>query len=133
MQHLLSPRLVVISGTPAGGKSTLAEALARNIPNAVSFSRDHVMYGGLLYVNHLTERAPALPPFETYVVNDMVFPNDAEQVDTPFGPMTLVHDSARSDFYKRHAREQSYLIMGRLAEAALRARKVAIIEGFLAR
>jgi hypothetical protein len=47
--------------------------------------------------------------------------------------MTLVHDSARSDFYKRHAREQSYLIMGRLAEAALRAGKVAIIEGFLAR
>lgn len=133
MENMLSPRLVVVSGMPAAGKTTIAEELASRIPNAVHFSRDHITYGGLLYVNHLVTQTPSLPPFEEYVSRDRVFPNDAETVETPFGPMTLIHDSTRSDFYKRHAREQSYLIMGRLAEASLKVGKVAIIEGFLGR
>lgn len=132
MNNILSPRLVVISGIPAAGKTTIAEALSRQIQNAIYLSRDHVAYGGLLYVNHVAE-TPLLPTFEEYVAKDNVFPNDAEIVQTPFGPMTLIHDSARSDFYKRHAREQSYLIMGRLARVNLIVGKVPIIEGFLAR
>ena len=132
MSKTLSPRLVVISGIPAGGKTAIAEELAKRIPNSVLLSRDHVSYGGLLYVNDRAE-TPSLPPFEEYVKNDKVFPNDAERVETPFGPMTLIHDSARSDFYKRHAREQGYIIMGRVAAANMAAGKVAIIEGFLPR
>lgn len=132
MNLVLEPRLVVISGIPAAGKTAIAEGLARRISNAAYFSRDHIAYGGLLYVNHLAE-APTLPSFEEYVAKDKVFPNDAELIETPFGEMTLIHDSARSDFYKRHAREQGHLIQGRLAAENLRAGKVAVLDGFLPR
>ena len=132
MNLVLKPRLVVISGIPASGKTVIAEGLARRISNALYLSRDHVAYGGLLYVNH-SVKTPALLPFEEYVKKDKVFPNDAEVVETPFGEMTLIHDSARSDFYKRHAREQGHLIQGRLAVENMKAGKVAIIEGFLPR
>ncbi|MDO8574175.1 MAG: AAA family ATPase [bacterium] len=132
MNLTLKPRLVVISGIPAGGKTTIAEGLAKQITNSVYLSRDHVAYGGLLYVNHLAA-TPSLLNFEEYVAKDKVFPNDAELVETPFGKMTLIHDSARSDFYKRHAREQGHLIQGRLAIENMKAGKVAILEGFLPR
>jgi len=132
MNFTLKPCLIVISGIPASGKTTLAERLAKQITNAVYLSRDHVAYGGLLYVNHLVA-TPSLLNFEEYVAKDKVFPNDAEPVGTPFGEMILIHDSARSDFYKRHAREQGYLIQGRLAAENMKAGKVAIVEGFLPR
>ena len=125
----ITARLVVLAGMAAAGRTTLSRAIASLIPNAFHITRDDILYGGLLYVS--PTKTPRLPPFSEYVKNDNVFPDHAILVKTPFDEMTSVPHSSQSDFYKRHGRDQSFLIQGRIAAEALKTGKVPIVDGFL--
>lgn len=128
---ILSPRLIVTAGIPGAGRSTLCRELAARIANAFHMSRDMINYDGLMLVAHTpTSRLPA---FEEYVARDRVFPDDAQVIETAFGPMTRVHHVAGSDFYVRHGQEQSLLVQERLAAEGLAVGKVPILDGFQAR
>lgn len=131
MSLTLSPRLVILTGIPGAGRSTICRELAKRIPNAFHMSRDIILYDGLMLVSHM--HTPNLPKFEEYVAKDKVFPNDSEVIETVFGKMTRVHYVAGSDFYYRHGQEQSLLIQERLAEEGLKVGKVPILDGFQAR
>ncbi|MDO8602200.1 MAG: AAA family ATPase [bacterium] len=131
MNQNLSPRLIIFSGMPGAGRSTLCRELARQIPNAFCMSRDGILYNGLMLVNN-TE-VSSLPPFSEYVARDSVFPDQAENFETTFGQMTRVHHVGGSGFYLRHGQEQSLLIQEHLAEEGLRIGKVPIMDGFQAR
>lgn len=131
MSLVLSPRLVVVTGIPGAGRSSICRELARRITNAFHMSRDMINYDGLMLVSH--NSAPRLPSFEEYVSRDRVFPDAAEVIDTAFGKMTRVHHVAGSDFYLRHGQEQSLLVQERLAAEGLRVGKVPILDGFQAR
>src|SRR5713101_5484080 len=115
MGLVLPPTLICVSGMSAAGKSSVSGELARRITNASYFDRDSILYGGLLYVNERAS-APDLPSFREYAKRDSIFPNNFEEIDTPFGLMTLVyHDSFPKppDYQARHGREQGYLVAGR--------------------
>jgi len=131
MNITLSPRLVVLTGIPGAGRSTICRELARRITNAFHMSRDMMNYDGLMLVSQ--QSTPRLPDFEQYVARDRVFPDDAEVIETAFGPMTRVHHVAGSDFYRRHGQEQSLLLQERLAQEGLVVGKVPILDGFQAR
>ncbi|MDO8602198.1 MAG: hypothetical protein Q7R62_03730 [bacterium] len=128
----LTPRLVIVSGMGVAGKSSIAQGLVRRIANAVFLGRDRILYGGLMFVNE-NESAPELPAFADYVSRDNVFPANCEIVETPFGQMTSVFHDASPAFYRRHGKEQSYLVAGRVAEDNLALGKVPVVEGFLTR
>lgn len=113
-----------------GGKTTIAKELARSIPNAAYLSRDDAMYGGLLLVNDIGTRAECLPPFQTYVREDAVFPDFVAVVETPFGPMHQVNHSNHNEFFFRHADNQSYTACGRMAERLLEIGKVVVIDAW---
>ncbi len=131
MNTILPPRLVVLTGIPGAGRSTICRELAKKITNAFHMSRDMILYDGLLLVSHTPVKN--LISFEEYVAHDKVFPNDAEVIETAFGPMTRVHHVAGSDFYVRHGQEQSILIQERIALEGLSVGKVPILDGFQAR
>lgn len=128
---ILSPRLVVTAGIPGAGRSTICRELARRIANAFHMGRDMINYDGLMLVSH--QPVQNLPSFEEYVARDRVFPDDAEIIETAFGPFTRVHHVAGSDFYRRHGQEQSLLAQERLAVEGLAVGKVPILDGFQAR
>ena len=129
MSKFLSPRLIFVSGMTASGKSSLARELARCIVNGVCLNRDSILYGGLLCVDE-NFAAPSLPSFRQYVAKDIVFPDNCEVVDTPFGPMTRVFHIPGSDYHGRHARDQGYLVQIRLAEENVQIGKVPILDGY---
>ena len=133
MNITLSPRLVFLSGMGAAGKTTTAKNLSRAISNSFYINRDDVLYGGLLCVDNIVTKSTKLPSFEEYVKSDSISPNQTEVIETPFGEMTRVFHDPPSDFYKRHAKEQSYLIQGRIAAVNLEMDKVPILDGFLMR
>lgn len=127
---LMEPRVIITSGMATGGKTTVAKKLVRTIPNAVYFARDDAMYGGLLLVDNIVNQTDRLPPFEEYVRADTVFPDFAQRVETPFGPMTLVIHANRSAFYIRHVNHQSYLVAARFAQRNLEMGKVVVIDAY---
>jgi len=126
----MEPRVIFTSGMATGGKTTVAKELAQRIPNAVYLGRDDTMYGGLLLVNNIVNPTDRLPPFEEYVREDTVFPDFAKEVETPFGPMTLVIHANRNAFYIRHANKQSYMVTARLAQRNLEMGKVIVIDAY---
>lgn len=132
MTPILSPRLVLVAGVSASGKSTISRSLALKIVNGIHLNRDSILYGGLLCVD-AEYAAPNLPAFREYVARDNVYPHNVEAIETPFGPMTRVNHDPPSDYHARHSRDQGYLIAGRLAAENLALGKVPIVDGFQAR
>jgi len=130
MKSEMGPRVIFTSGMATGGKTTVAKALVREIPNAVYLSRDDAMYGGLLLVDNIVNPTDRLPPFEEYVRADTVFPDFANKVETPFGPMTLVIHANHNAFFIRHADNQSYMVTARLAQRNLEMGKVVVIDAY---
>jgi len=126
----LPPRLIVVSGMSAAGKSTLTKGLAERITNGIALNRDSIMYGGLLCVDENTSFTPNLPSFREYVARDNVFPENVDTIETPFGPMTRVRHDPPSNFHGRHVRDQSYLVAIRLAEENIQLGKVPILDGY---
>lgn len=126
---ILTPRLIVSSGIPAAGKSTTCRELARRIDNAVYLDRDDAL-NALMHV-FIGENLPSLPPFPNYVINDRVFHENTKLVHTPFGEMISI--LPKNDFYRRHGRHQSHMVIGKLAATSLKLGKVAILDCFLPR
>ena len=130
MEELMGPRVIFTSGMATGGKTTVAKELVRRIPNAVYLARDEAMYGGLLLVDDIVNPTDRLPPFKEYVRADTVFPDFAKKVETPFGPMTLVIHANHNEFFIRHADNQSYMVVARLAQRNLEMGKVVVIDAY---
>jgi len=120
--------LVVSSGMAGAGNTTICKELARQIANAVYLDRDDVLWG-LMYV--APGDVPSLLPFEEYVKNDGILPDHVRNISTFSGPMVKIVQ--RSGFYHRHVKNQSYLLLERLAKQHLALGKVAIIDSFLMR
>lgn len=120
--------IVVSTGMAAAGKTTICREIARRIPNAVYLDRDEILWGMMLVSPN---EISSLPPFGEYVENDGVYPDHMEVVDTFSGQMIKV--LCREGFYRRHVRDQSYLMIGRLTKLAIDLDKVVIIDSFLMR
>lgn len=126
---ILPPRLIVSSGIPAAGKTTICQELARRIDNATYFDRDDAL-DALMHV-FIEDDSAKLPAFSQYVARDAVFPDNAKRVSTPFGSMVSI--VPKNDFYRRHGRHQSHMVIGKLAATSLKLGKVAILDCFLPR
>ena len=113
-----------------GGKTTIAQGLARTVPNAVYLSRDDAMYGGLLVVNDIETKGANLPSFAEYTRKDSVFPDFVETIASPFGQMHRVIHSNHNDFFWRHVDRQSYLLAARIAESNLKLGKSVVIDAW---
>ncbi len=107
----------------ATGKSTTLKALAQLIDNAFYMDRDDINQANL-HVG-ITPNDKLLP-FEEYVAHANIFPSHARTVETPFGKMIQV--DPHNAFYRRHMRDQSYLIQAYLARTNLACGKVPIID-----
>ncbi|MBI2035451.1 MAG: hypothetical protein HYT12_02070 [Candidatus Liptonbacteria bacterium] len=125
---ILEPRIVFSSGMIAAGKSTTCRGLVREIANAFYLDRDDMIFP-LLHVAPTVSKE--LPPFEEYVKNDNVFPDNARMVDTPFGEMIQIYPA--NHYHRRHSRDQVYLIQARLASRGLDLGKVPVLDCFLMR
>lgn len=123
--QILHPRLVVSTGSPGIGKSTVLKELARLVPNSFYLDRDRINHG-ILYVAE-TETSELLP-FRDYVGNDNVFPNAARHEETMFGKMIQI--DPKNAFHRRHARDQTHLIQTILAAENLEIGKVPIVDCF---
>ncbi len=121
----LGPRLVVSTGAPGTGKTTTLKALASMLPNAFYLDRDRINYG-ILYVPETT--TSELLPFNEYVANDHIFPDNARYEETIFGKMLQI--DPKNAFHRRHARDQSHLIQSILAAENLALGKIPIIDCF---
>lgn len=113
-----------------GGKTVLAQNMARAIDNAIYLDRDGAMYGGLLLVNDIETESARLPSFDEYVLQDEVFPDFIETIETSFGRMRRVIHANHNDFFWRHVDRQSYLTAARFAGANLKLGKVVIIDAW---
>ena len=119
----LTPRIIFSSGIMATGKTTIMKALADKIDNSLYLDRDDINKGNL----HVAPtQTPDLPSFEEYVNNAKIFPNHVKWVETEFGEMWKV--DPHNAFYRRHIRDQSYLIQMYLAKTNLQCGKVPIID-----
>ena len=118
----LQPRVIFYSGILATGKSTVMKNLARAIPNAYFMDRDDINPANAHVSINTSHR---LLPFEKYVANAGIFPDHARTVNTPFGEMTQV--DPHNEYYRRHLRDQSYLIQLAMAKTALDCGKVPFI------
>ncbi len=120
---MLKPRIIFSSGIMATGKSTTLKALAQLIDNAFYMDRDDINQANL-HVG-ITPNDKLLP-FEEYVAHADIFPGHIREVETPFGNMMQV--DPHNAFYRRHMRDQSYLIQAYLAHTNLACGKVPIID-----
>jgi len=121
----LEPRLVIITGISATGKSTLRNGLMEKIDNSFVLDKDLINQGILLV---LPTKTVKLLDFKEYVARDNVFPNCARKIKTPFG--TMIQVDPKNDFYWRHAKQQTYIVKAKLARENLEQGKVPIIDCF---
>ncbi|MDO8460069.1 MAG: hypothetical protein Q7S74_03100 [Nanoarchaeota archaeon] len=121
----LNPCIIFSSGIAASGKTSTMKELARRIDNVFYIDRDDINQANL----HVADtRTPELPDFKDYVNNDSV---DIEQLDTPFGNMLRVNPN--NAFYRRHIRDQSYLVQAQIAKTNLALEKAVIFDCITAR
>lgn len=120
---ILKPRLVIATGISATGKTTTLEEVTRKILNSLLLDKD-VINQAILHVFSTSQGK--LLSFEDYVREDTVFPNHARDIQTPFGPAIRI--DPKNEFYGRHAREQTYLLMAGIALINLNLGKVPIID-----
>ncbi len=119
----LEPRIVFSSGIMATGKTTVMKELGKLVDNALYLDRDDINQGNL----HVAiTKNDELLPFEKYVENAGIFPDHARVTQTPFGDMIKV--DPHNAFYRRHMRDQSYLIQMYLVKTNLECGKVPIID-----
>jgi predicted kinase len=124
----LEPRLVVLSGLAGTGKSTIVTEVVKELSNSFVLEKDPINQATLL-VKPTSQGK--LPPFETYVAEDTIFPYHARDVETPFGKMIEI--DPKNEFYGRHGRDQCYMIMARIAVTNLDLGKIPIIDCFVER
>lgn len=120
----LKPCSVFYSGIMATGKSTVMQSLATAIDNVIDLDRDEINKGNL-YVAPTFE--DGLLPFNQYVFSNHILSNHARNVETPFGPMIQI--DPHNSFYRRHIRDQSYMIQLKLARLNLQSGKVPLLGG----
>lgn len=132
MNILTQPGLVLISGMPSAGKTTAGNGIAKNIANAFVLHRDRILYE-ILQVSQV--ETPRLLSFEEYVAEDGVFlPGNYSLRKTHFGDFIQIqhdHPDGTCDFHRRHARDQSFLVMLGTALDNLTLGKLVVVEGFL--
>ena len=131
---ILKPCVVFASGVACTGKSSTMKELSRKIDNAFYLDRDDINRGNL----HVSlNECPELTSFEKYVANDGLFPDSVRSVVTPFGEMINLdptdNSGSNSDFYRRHVRDQSYLVQTNIAKTNLDLGKVVLIDCIVAR
>ena len=119
----LTSRVIFSSGIGATGKTTIMKSLAKKIENSLYLDRDDINQGNS-YVS--PTQTSDLPNFEQYIVNAKIFPDHIRRVKTAFGEMWKV--DPHNEFYRRHLRDQSYLVQMYLARTNIQAGKVPIID-----
>ncbi len=123
MCMILVPSIVFSSGIVATGKTTVMKELAKLVDNSLYLDRDDINQANLHVSPTITHE---LPSFEEYVAKANIFPDHAKCVETPFGEMIKV--DPHNAYYRRHMRDQSYLIQMYLAKTNLKCGKVPIID-----
>lgn len=120
---IIKPCLVFSSGVAATGKSTVLKELVKKVENSLYIDRDDINKGNL----HVAIiKMKDLPDFEDYVSKDDIFPYHAKKIQTPFDEMWQLEP--QSAFYRRHIRDQSYLIQAEIAKTNLDLGKAPIID-----
>ena len=125
----LRPCVVFSSGILGTGKTTTMKKFAEIVDNAFYMDRDDII-PAMLHVP--TVDLSGLLKFRDYVENDGIFPGSVSFTDTPFGEMMKLDPTNNlgfnSDFYRRHIRDQSYLVQLYLARTNLDFGKVPVID-----
>lgn len=122
--RILEPRLIVVTGISATGKSTVTYELCKLIDNTFVLDKDAINQA-LLYIP--TTPFEHLPPIEEYVSRDNVQLDDLHRVETPFGTMFTI-DPIINDYYRRHGNHQTYLVMAAIAKLNMNLGKIAIVD-----
>jgi predicted kinase len=119
------PTAIILAGSPGTGKSTLARALAKQLPTAFLLEKD--------IINEELCRVRETNPSELIAFNDYLKPyeKDMEKITTPFGSLTGI--PLRSEYFGRHVRDQTYTTMIRLSKTNLALGKSPIFESLLSR
>ena len=125
----IKPCVVFSSGVAATGKTTVLEELVKKIENSVYLNRDDINEANL----HILKSAGNISDFQNYVKLDEIFPDNVMDVITPFGEMYQINPLTNSIFYRRHIRDQSYLIQMFLAKTNLKLGKVTFIDCIVVR